>query len=556
MDYLCGRSPQVRSNAPNKAPVALEDRLQLLGGRPLATSGITVAALAIVSMIGFAMTRTASEPSSAANQRVAFFGYNVEGEDPSGKATTLAKFSTDKMFQSLRTFRLDAAAPTETLETPKDKRFGKAEAVGARYALTGAVRSEGDQSVLTTQIEDVASKTTLWERSFSGPAKEAIYLPAMAAKASNRTLRCIVGWRRPTHETLKFVQMVADLCQDGGYASDDIGPAGEMVSKMRELTHAAPDFSVAHAELAKALAHLSVLSSPSARPPLIAEAEAARTRAIRLDPNDPDLSVDIEIAAAKALPLAEFDEIVRNVVLKTQRTDARRYEHANSAYYGILLNVGRRRKSLDALAATVANDPGQQGGVLGFAYAVRGQSAKARAQFESGLADDPSNDTWIQWLIGAVFLGAGDAEALLKAPPWFVSSGTLECMRDVQRAKVSGDQAVRRRATVRAAECAGRRDLDRQELVLVPSMLGDIDGAFEAMEREPKINSSTVNDPITPNLFWPQTRTMRADPRFLPLMERLGLMDYWRTTKTQPDVCETEDTPFCRELQKTLPTKH
>ena len=40
------------------------------------------------------------------------------------------------------------------------------------------------------------------------------------------------------------------------------------------------------------------------------------------------------------------------------------------------------------------------------------------------------------------------------------------------------------------------------------------------------------------------------------MVERLGLMDYWRATKTQPDVCETEDVPFCRELKKTLATKH
>ena len=38
---------------------------------------------------------------------------------------------------------------------------------------------------------------------------------------------------------------------------------------------------------------------------------------------------------------------------------------------------------------------------------------------------------------------------------------------------------------------------------------------------------------------------MRANPRFLPLVEKLGLMDYWRTSKTQPDVCKTEAAPFC-----------
>jgi hypothetical protein len=42
---------------------------------------------------------------------------------------------------------------------------------------------------------------------------------------------------------------------------------------------------------------------------------------------------------------------------------------------------------------------------------------------------------------------------------------------------------------------------------------------------------------------------MRADPRFLPLVEKLGLMDFWRATNSRPDVCETETAPFCAALK-------
>ena len=40
-----------------------------------------------------------------------------------------------------------------------------------------------------------------------------------------------------------------------------------------------------------------------------------------------------------------------------------------------------------------------------------------------------------------------------------------------------------------------------------------------------------------------------------PLVEKLGLMEYWRTTKPLPDLCETEDVPFCRELKKAATPK-
>jgi hypothetical protein len=56
-------------------------------------------------------------------------------------------------------------------------------------------------------------------------------------------------------------------------------------------------------------------------------------------------------------------------------------------------------------------------------------------------------------------------------------------------------------------------------------------------------------------MFSPATRAMRADPRFLPLVEKQGLMEYWRATESQPDASETEDVPFGREEKKAAATK-
>lgn len=557
VDHLCGRErataePVASAPSPVSPPTSLSSMLR----RPVVLGGLAAAGVAAVALVGVALMRAPSVPAAAANQRIAFFGYTVDGSDPSGASTALAKSATDKMFQSLRAFRLDAAAPTETLDTPKDKRFAKAAAVGARYAVSGEVRSEGAQSVLALRVEDVASHASLWEKSFSGPLNESVYLPAMAAKASNRTMLCIVAWRRPDHETPKFVQLVADACKDGGRVQDGIESVSEMVSKMRELTTVEPDFAAAYAGLADYLAILALVSSPSARPPLIAEAEAALARAVKLDPSDSEADVEADIAAAKGLPLADYEAVIRNAVRQIQKSDAHRYSQAISSYHEILLTVGRRRESIDVLAEIAANDPGELGGALGFAYAVNGQSATARAQFEAGMADDPSFEVWERWILCSIFFGAGNVDALLNAPPWFVPRGTVDCLRDIQKSNVSSDPAARRRGGRRADECAARRDLSLQESVLVPSALGDVDGTILAMERSPKMDSTTFGDSNTPSLFWPQTRAVRADPRFLPLVERLGLMDYWRATKSQPDVCETEDVPFCRELKKTLATKH
>jgi hypothetical protein len=37
----------------------------------------------------------------------------------------------------------------------------------------------------------------------------------------------------------------------------------------------------------------------------------------------------------------------------------------------------------------------------------------------------------------------------------------------------------------------------------------------------------------------------RADPRFMELAERIGLLDYWRIGDNEPDFCATERAPVC-----------
>ena len=172
-----------------------------------------------------------------------------------------------------------------------------------------------------------------------------------------------------------------------------------------------------------------------------------------------------------------------------------------------------------------------------------------------GLADDGSVEAghFGQFL---EVLGAGDAGAMLKTPPWFVPARTVDCLRDIRKANLSSNPADRAMGSQRAIECADRGDLNPTNAIILPVALGDRDRTFERMTREPKTDSVTMQQFATSGLFWPTARTLRTDPRFLPLVQRLGLMDYWRATKTQPDVCETEDAPFCRELKKTLATKH
>jgi hypothetical protein len=53
-----------------------------------------------------------------------------------------------------------------------------------------------------------------------------------------------------------------------------------------------------------------------------------------------------------------------------------------------------------------------------------------------------------------------------------------------------------------------------------------------------------------PSIFWdPRMRGTLSDPGFPAIIEELGLMNYWKSTRTRPDLCNDKAAPpFCRMI--------
>ena len=94
--------------------------------------------------------------------------------------------------------------------------------------------------------------------------------------------------------------------------------------------------------------------------------------------------------------------------------------------------------------------------------------------------------------------------------------------------------------------------LDSTVAAVMYAQLGDIDAAFAATRKSPPPNRQLLSW-----LFSAAATKMRADPRFMPLAARLGLVDYWQSTGKWPDFCIASNAPYdCRaEARKFASTR-
>jgi hypothetical protein len=80
------------------------------------------------------------------------------------------------------------------------------------------------------------------------------------------------------------------------------------------------------------------------------------------------------------------------------------------------------------------------------------------------------------------------------------------------------------------------------------ALKSDVEAEFAMAAR-----SSPKDTLDTEVLFRPTADAMRRDPRFMPLVTKLGLVDFWEKSGHWPDFCEAPDRPYdCRKVAAAL----
>jgi hypothetical protein len=122
-------------------------------------------------------------------------------------------------------------------------------------------------------------------------------------------------------------------------------------------------------------------------------------------------------------------------------------------------------------------------------------------------------------------------------------------------------------AAARQACPSTAKQLLKVRCMIVLAMLGDEDAAYAvADELYPRRVGRTpaeteriwLDDPDDAGdpefISSPSAAAMRRDPRYLQLVQRIGLLDYWRSGRP-PDFCRKNPEPVCPQLLANNPPK-
>jgi hypothetical protein len=345
--------------------------------------------------------------------------------------------------------------------------------------------------------------------------------------------------------------LLADLLQGADFTSDNL----QIYQIVKRVAANAPDVRAAQIGVAFYTSFVLDEIPSSERPEAVAAARRAADRAIKLGPDFGDTYGTWCLLRSETLR-AECENRLR--AGKRIDPDA---PFLNTFLSHLLRAVGRLDESMELARLAHAHDvyvPTKIAWMLKSSeYA--GESAAARELYQQGARWWPEFKPMFfrNRLFGLIDRGDFAAMQRLEQeidledlPSGYTSSSVL-----VAALKAKSASAAK-------GACASDDFWLSVRCMLLLSSLGDQDSAYAIADRlYPRRVGSTpaeteriwLDDPsgFAPLEFItsPAAASLRRDPRYLQLAERVGLVAYWRTGRA-PDFCRKDAEPICAQLLK------
>jgi hypothetical protein len=178
---------------------------------------------------------------------------------------------------------------------------------------------------------------------------------------------------------------------------------------------------------------------------------------------------------------------------------------------------------------------------LAQALVVAGKPDEAKPYFDAAIDLAPDGG-FAKRLTMYKAIEIGDINLLLD-PTLPISAELRAALLKGYRALASRDSAAKAQAVEALLALT-----EAQQSGAVARLLADLGANHEAFQIATRI--ATTQQYPGPSLFWnPSMRGILADPGFPAVATQLGLLQYWTSTHTKPDVCnEMAPPPFCRMI--------
>lgn len=406
---------------------------------------------------------------------------------------------------------------------------GPASAPGSAYVLDGTAYRVGDAIRVINRFTNPRSGVVLWSDSEDYPATAVSRIPHKIAVDAGTVIRCGLSGAStykgglPDSALSNYMQYCQEYWSYGG--SRTLHFAQRVVAEK-------PDFSWGWSAVANGYMQTADEEGDSPHASALrAAGRRAEDRALALD------RTNSEALAHKAYLIDPHDWITQEALFRSAIA-ARPLDCGCEHYgYGIkLMSVGRLRAATEQFRA--ATDmlslwPDSQIS-LARALVATGDVEAARPHFASAI--DHSKDLSLASSI-AVSDGVetGDYASAITA----LRNDQFPGPADRRKALLAGYEALASaspQAKAKAIQALTSLDKDEQNdtVAIVLGALGANQVALDIAAQKPW-------------LFW--RRSMRGvlnEPAFPTVAKELGLMTYWRTSGTKPDVCQASGAPaFC-----------
>jgi tetratricopeptide (TPR) repeat protein len=409
------------------------------------------------------------------------------------------------------------------------------------YALGGTIRRDGNQIRVITRLTNERSGATLWSYSSNYDAARLATVPRHIAVDAARMARCGLFGASTYHKPLPDL-VLADYMQFCQTVSVFQSAPQKGLDSAHKVVAAAPDFSWGWSAVAMAASQTQYANPPGPK--------RDEVRQMGFQAVDKALSLDAsnsEALTMKSMLIDPADHVGQERLLKQAIAATPLDCGCQHFLYGVVLeNVGRYsdaaeefRRAVDMLAL----DANTQFN-LGDALTAIGKPDEAKQYFAASddLAGDPE---WEALTAAYEAPETGDYRPAIKGlqdPKVPMPAGQRAAFLAGFQALLLGDNAAKERA----AQLLMALPPDQQDPWTV-KLLGALGAHHEALA----MLASRIGTRLDwPSILWyPSMRASLSDPGFPAIAERLGLMRYWKTTHTKPDVCFSKGPPaFCRMI--------